>query len=98
MISFTINTCKNKNTIIQTLTNNFEKHFAMYSLTNIKALPSIEFNSKEVCYFVKCTKEESKEILKALSSFECSHFEDTLVPIFTELDNGLKIEFRIRGE
>ena len=99
MISFTNKTCKTSDLITRTLIDNFEEHFAMYSLTTIKKIPSIEIhNDNELYYTIKCNVKEKDELVKFLLSFRCSHFEKTLIPIFTEIDNGLKIEFKIDGE
>lgn len=97
IIDFTNITCKKNNSITnKALIENFDKHFAMYSLTTIKKLPNIEISSNgEIFYTIKCNKEECQNIINTLSNFQCSHFSDTLVPIFTIIDNGLKIEFNI---
>ena len=99
MISFTTETCKTSDLITQALIDNFEKHFAMYSLTTIKKIPSIEIHGKDEFYYtIKCNDKEREELVKFLLSFRCSNFDKTLIPIFSEIKNGLKIEFKIDGE
>lgn len=100
MISFTTRTCRTSELITQTLIENFEEHFAMYSLTTIKKIPSIEIicDKNEVYYAIKCNDKEREELIKFLSSYTCSHFIDTLIPVFTEVDYGLRVEFKIDGE
>lgn len=99
MISFTNKTCKTSDLITQALIDNFEEHFAMYSLTTIKKLPSIEIHSDDELYYtIKCNDKEKDELIKFLLSFRCSHFDKTLIPVFEDLNNGLKIEFKIDGE
>ena len=97
LIDFTHNTCKTKDILNKQILDNFEKHFAMYSFTTIKNMPNIEVLKNNEAYIIRGTSEECKEIIKALSSFKCSHFNDTLVPVFTMVEEGLKVEFEIDG-
>ena len=39
LIDFTHLTCKNEDILNKQIIENFEKHFAMYSLTTIKKIP-----------------------------------------------------------
>lgn len=91
LIDFTHNTCKNKDILNKQILDNFEKHFAMYSFTTIKDMPNIEVENE--AYIIRGTDEECKEIIKSLSSFRCSHFNDTLIPVFTVIKEGLRVEF-----
>ena len=95
VISFTKESCKNNKEIMnKTLVENLEEHFAMYSLSHIKKLPNIEVgNNGNLYYFIKCDKDEALDIINALSSFQCSHFDNTLMPIFNIVDDGLNIGF-----
>ena len=97
LIDFTHNTCKNKDIFNKQILKNFEKHFAMYSFTTIKNMPNIEVLDNSDAYIFRGTVEECKEIINVLSSFKCSHFNDTLVPIFTLTEEGLIIEFKVDG-
>lgn len=96
LIEFTHKTCKNNDILNKQILENFEKHFAMYSFTTIKDMPNIEVLNNEA-YIIRGTDEECEEIINALSSFRCSHFNNTLVPIFTMVKEGLRIEFKIDG-
>lgn len=96
LIQFTHDTCKNNDILNKQILNNFEKHFAMYSFTTIKNMPNIEVLN-DTAYLIRGTDEECEEIIKALSSFKCTHFNDTLVPIFTMIKEGLCIEFEVDG-
>ena len=96
LIDFTHKTCKSIDIMNKRIIENFEKHFAMYSFTTIKDMPNIEVLNSEA-YIIKGTDEECKEIINALSSFKCSHFNDTLTPIFTMTEEGLIIEFEVDG-
>lgn len=98
MIDFTHKSCKTKDKINTQVIKNFEEHFAMYSFTTIKNMPNIEVSKKDNSYIIKGTEKECKDIVDSLSSFSCSHFHDTLIPIFTKIKEGLKIEFKIVGE
>ena len=98
IIDFTHSTCKNTNIMNKQIVENFEEHFAMYSLNTIKNIPNIEVSKDNEAYIVKGTKEECTEIMNRLSSFRCSHFDTTLQPICTIIKAGLKIEFKIDGE
>lgn len=97
LIDFTNNTCKNKDTFNSQIIENFEKHFAMYSFTTIKNIPNVEVLNNSEVYIIRGTNEECKEIIDCLSSFKCSHFSDTLVPVFTLTEEGLLIEFKVDG-
>ena len=97
LIDFTHKTCKNNNILNQQILDNFEKHFAMYSFTTIKNIPNIEVLKENEAYIIRGTQKECKEIKNVLSSFKCSHFNDTLVPKFTIVKEGLIIEFEIDG-
>ena len=98
VITFTKQSCKNNDIMNKTLVENFEEHFAMYSLSTIKRLPNIEVsNDGKLYYFIKCNEEETMDIINTLSSFQCSNFDNTLIPIFNILEDGLKIEFEIKG-
>ena len=94
LIDFTHQTCKNNDILNKQILENFEKHFAMYSFTTINDMPNIEVLNNEA-YIIRGTDEECEEIINALSSFKCSHYNDTLVPIFTMIKEGLQIEFMI---
>lgn len=96
LIDFTHRTCKSVNILNKQILENFEKHFAMYSFTTIKDMPNIEVLNNDA-YIIRGTDEECKEIINALSSFKCSHFNDTLIPIFTSVEDGLIIEFKVDG-
>lgn len=98
VINFTKESCKNNKDIINTtLAENFEEHFAMYSLSHIKNLPNIEVaNNGEICYFIKCKKDEALDIINVLSSFQCSHFDNTLIPIFNMVKDGLNVGFKVK--
>lgn len=96
LIDFTHSTCKSADIFNKQILDNFEKHFAMYSFTTIKDMPNIEVLNSEA-YIIRGTEEECKEIINALSSFKCSHFNDTLSPIFTLTEEGLIIEFKVDG-
>lgn len=99
MISFTTKTCKTRDLITQALIDNFEEHFAMYSLTTIKKIPSIEIHGgNELYYTIKCNDKEKDELIKFLVSYRCSHFDKTLIPVIEELDGELKVAFKIDGE
>lgn len=98
IIDFTHLTCKNKNIMNKQILENFEEHFAMYSLNTIKNIPNIEVSNDNEAYIVKGTEEECIEIKNRLSSFKCSHFENTLQPVCTIIKEGLKIEFKINEE
>ena len=98
VIEFTKNSCKNKDIMNKQITENFEQHFAMYSFTNIKEMPNIEVTKNGDAYIVKTEANTCKEIINSLSSYRCSHFNHTLIPVFTLIDEGLKIEFKIDGE
>ena len=97
LIDFTHTTCKNEDVFNKQIIENFEKHFAMYSFTTIKKMPNIEVLKNSEAYIIRGTDEECKEIVNALSSFKCSHFNDTLVPIFKMTDEGLLIKFKVDG-
>lgn len=97
LIDFTHSTCKNKDILNRQIIDNFEQHFAMYSFTTIKQMPNVEVLKDTETYVIKCTGEECDEIIDALASFKCSHFNDTLVPVFTKIKQGLKIEFKTDG-
>ena len=62
----------------------------------IATVDEVEANDASVAE--ELIEREREELVKFLLSFRCSHFEKTLIPIFTEIDNGLKIEFKIDGE
>lgn len=96
LIDFTHDTCKSVNIMNKQIIENFEKHFAMYSFTTIKDMPNIEVLNSEA-YIIRGTDEECKEIIDSLSSFRCSHFYDTLIPVFTLTEEGLIIEFKVDG-
>lgn len=99
VIDFTHTSCKNNTEIMnKQLVENFEEHFAMYSLNTIKDMHNIEISKDNDSYIVKCKKKECDEIINKLSSFKCSNFKNTLTPIFTIINGGLKIEFKIDGE
>lgn len=97
LIDFTHNTCKSTNILNKQIIDNFEKHFAMYSFTTIKNIPNIEVLKENESYIIRGTNEECKEIERVLSSFKCSHFNNTLVPKFTIVKEGLIIDFEIDG-
>lgn len=97
LIEFTNITCKSENIFKRQILENFEKHFAMYSFTTIKDMPNIEALKDSNAYIIRGTDEECKEIIESLSSFKCSHFSDTLSPIFTLTEEGLIIEFEVDG-
>lgn len=97
LIDFTHNICKDNDTLNKQIIDNFEKHFAMYSFTNIKNIPNIEVLKNNEAYIIRGTNEECKEIERVLSSFRCSHFHNTLVPKFTITKEGLIVEFMIDG-
>ena len=97
LIEFTQNTCKTKDIFNRQIIENFEKHFAMYSFTTIKNMPNIEVLKDREAYIIRGTDEECKEIIESLSSFKCSHFHDTLSPVFTMTKEGLIIEFIVDG-
>lgn len=97
LIDFTHLTCKNEDILNKQIIENFEKHFAMYSFTTIKDMPNIEVLKNGEAYIFRGTDEECKEIIESLSSFKCSHFNDTLVPIFKMEDKELLITFEIDG-
>ena len=97
LIDFTHNTCKTKDIFNKQLLENFEEHFAMYSFTAIKNMPNIEVTKDNQAYIFKGTDDECKDIIDTLSSFRCSHYRDTLKPIFTKIKDGLRIEFDIDG-
>ena len=97
LIDFTHNTCKTKDILNTQIIENFEEHFAMYSFTTIKNMPNIEVTKDNEAYIIRGTDEECKDIINALSSFRCSHFNDTLVPVFTVVKEGIKVEFIIGG-
>lgn len=97
LIDFTHNTCKSNETLNKQIVDNFEKHFAMYSFTNIKNIPNIEVLKDNEAYIIRGTNEECKEIENVLSSFTCSNFNDTLIPKFTTIKEGLLVEFIISG-
>ena len=97
LIEFTHATCKSADIFNKQILENFEKHFAMYSFTTIKNMPNIEVLKDSEAYIIRGTDEECKEIINVLSSFKCSHFHDTLVPIFTLTEEGLLIEFKVDG-
>lgn len=97
LIDFTHNTCKNEDILNKQIIENFEEHFAMYSFTTIKNMPNIEVLKNREAYIIRGTDEECKEIIESLSSFKCSHFDQTLVPIFKMTKKGLIITFEIDG-
>ena len=97
LIDFTHATCKSEDVLNKQIIDNFEKHFAMYSFTTIKNMPNIEVLKNREAYIIRGTDEECKEIIEALSSFTCTHFADTLVPIFKKTDKGLLITFKVDG-
>lgn len=99
IIDFTHLTCKKNNNIMnKQIVENFEEHFAMYSLNTIKDIPNIEVSKYDGTYIVKGTEDECNEIINRLSSFRCSNFENTLRPVFTLIKEGLCIEFKIDRE
>ena len=98
MIEFTKNSCKNENILNRQVIENFEEHFAMYSLTTIKDVPNIEVFEDENAYIIRGNKQECDEIINTLSQYRCSNFYTTLIPVFTLLEEGLKIQFKIDGE
>lgn len=93
IIDFTRNSCKNEDILNKQVINNFEEHFAMYSFTIIKDMPNIEVMD-ENAYIIKATKEKCIEIMNSLSKYQCSHFSNTLIPKFTIIEEGLRIEFK----
>lgn len=95
---FTHITCKNNDIMNKQIVENFEEHFAMYSLTHIENITNIEVSSDNECYIVRGSEEECKNIINKLSRFKCSNFKNTLSPIFTLIAEGLKIEFKVDGE
>lgn len=97
LIDFTHKTCKNNDILNKQILDNFEEHFAMYSFTTIKNIPNIKVLKDNQSYIIKGTKKECKEIERILSSFRCSHFNDTLVPKFTMVEDGLIVEFIVDG-
>lgn len=97
LIDFTHATCKSEDILNKQIIENFEKHFAMYSFTTIKNMPNIEVLKNGEAYIIRGTDKECKEIMDALSSFKCTHFIDTLTPVFTLSDDGLLITFKIDG-
>lgn len=98
MIEFTKNSCKNENILNKQVIENFEEHFAMYSFTTIREIPNIEAFEDQNAYIVRADKEECNEIIDTLSRYRCSNFHETLIPVFTIIEEGLKIEFKIDGE
>lgn len=98
MIEFTKNSCKNENILNRQVIENFEEHFAMYSFTTIKDIPNIEVFQDENAYIIRADKQECDEIMNTLSKYRCSNFYATLVPVFTIIEEGLKVEFKIDGE
>ncbi len=99
VITFTKESCKNIDTMNKTLVEHFEEHFAMYSLSTIKKFPKVEVvNNGKLCYIIKCNKKESVDIIDVLSSFQCSNFGNTLIPVFNLIDEGLLVEFKLAGE
>lgn len=98
VIDFTHSSCKNKDIMNKQIIENFEEHFAMYSLNTIKNIPNIEISKDDNFYIVKCKSKECNEIINTLSAFKCSNYQNTLIPIFTIIEGGLKIEFKIDGE
>ena len=66
VINFTKESCKNNKDIINTtLAENFEEHFAMYSLSTIKKLPNIEVSNDGKLYLydvIDIKKETSNSI------------------------------------
>lgn len=98
IIDFTHNTCKNIDIMNKQLVENFEEHFAMYSLIKIKNISNIEVSNDNDSYIIKGTEEECKDIVEKLSRLKCSNFNDTLSPIITMISGGLQIEFKIDGE
>lgn len=95
LIDFTHKTCKNNDILNKQILDNFEKHFAMYSFTAIKDIHNIEVLKDNEAYIIKGTNKECEEIERVLSSYRCSHFDNTLVPKFTMVENGLLVEFII---
>ena len=98
IIDFTQNVCKNKDTINKQIIENFERYFAMYTLSTIKHMPNVEVFKNEKSYIIKATNKEYDEIINILSRYKCSNFQNTLIPIFTKTNEGLIIEFKIDGE
>lgn len=95
LIDFTHTSCKTKEKINKQIVENLDEHFAMYSFTAIKNMPNLELTKDNQAYIFKGSEKECKEIMNTLSSYQCSHFNTTLVPVFTMIDEGLKIEFKI---
>lgn len=98
VIEFTINSCKDKNTMNKQIIENFEQHLAMYSFTNLKNMPNIEVSKTGNTYIISAETDTCKDIIDSLSSYRCSNFNNTLIPVFTLIDKGLQIEFIIDGE
>lgn len=96
IIEFTKNSCKNKNIMNKQITQNFEEHLAMYSFTNFKDIPNIEVSNGT--FIIRAETDTCKDIIESLSSYRCSYFDRTLIPVFTLINEGLKIEFKIDGE
>lgn len=94
IIDFTHLTCKTTNIMNNKLIKNFEEHFAMYSLNTIENIPNIEVSKDSEAYIIKGTEEECTKIMDKITSFRCSHFDNTLYPVCTIIKEGLRVEFK----
>ena len=97
LVDFTNSICKNKNTLNKQIIDNFETLFAMYSFTANTHMQNVELLENKNAYIIRGTDEECKEIINSLSNFRCSHFANTLKPIFDTSNKGLIVHFEIDG-
>lgn len=99
IIDFTQNVCKTREIVNKQITENFEHYFAMYTLSTIKNdMPNVEVSKSENSYIIKANTKESEEIINNLSKYKFSNFQNTLIPVFTKIDTGLLVEFKVDGE
>lgn len=97
LLEFTHHICKTDDVINKELIENFERHFAMYSFTKIKNMNNIDLSEDNEFYIFKGDNNECDDIISKLKSFRCSHFHNTLIPVYTMIEEGLKIEFITDG-
>lgn len=97
VIDFTRQVCKNEDSLNRQLIDNLDQHLAMFSFSNIGHLSNVQ--AVDNVYIIAKTKNNTyDEIINKLSSYRCSYFDKTLVPVFTIVEEGLKIELKVDGE